>query len=111
MLCIVAGSSAYAASSDADRLQQLIDSPHRTAANKARDRYRNPLPTLTFLELTPRAQVIEIQPGTAGYWTEILAPYLKNEGRYTATVPKANPDRPEAMKAIADTKEIGRAHV
>jgi predicted methyltransferase len=36
--------------------------------------------------------VVEIDPGGAGYWTEILAPYLKARGRYIAALPEANSD-------------------
>jgi predicted methyltransferase len=93
-----------AAASDAERLQQLIDGPQRSAENRARDRFRNPLPVLNFLKVTPTSRVVELLPGTAGYWTEILAPYLKDGGHYTAAILKANPERPEIMKAIADTK-------
>ncbi len=96
--------SAAAKTSDRKALQQLIDGPQRSAENKARDKYRNPLPVLTFLKVTPRAKVVEILPGSAGYWTEILAPYLKKGGRYVAAIPKPNPERPEVMKSIADTK-------
>ncbi len=93
-----------ATATDAQRLQQSIDGPQRAAVNRERDPYRNPKPVLAFLQLPPTAKVIEILPGSAAYWTEILAPYLKDGGRYTAAIPKANPDRPELMKAIADTK-------
>jgi predicted methyltransferase len=96
--------SAVTAASDAERLQQLIDGPQRSAENRARDRYRNPLPVLSFLKVTPTSRVVEVLPGTAGFWTEILAPYLKDGGHYTAAIPKANPERPEIMKAIADIK-------
>ena len=96
--------AADAAPGDAERLQQLIDGPQRTATNRARDRYRNPAPVLAFFEVTPQAHVIEIQPGSAGYWTEILALYLKDQGRYIATIPRPNPERPEVIKAIADIK-------
>lgn len=93
-----------AAAADGKRLQTLIDGPQRSAENRARDRYRNPLPVLKFLKVSPRAKVVEILPGSAGYWTEILAPYLKQHGRYIAAIPQPNPERPEVMKSIADTK-------
>lgn len=88
----------------AERMRAAIDGPQRTADNRRRDRYRNPAPVLAFLGITGESRVIEILPGSAGYWTEILAPFLRDGGQYTAAIPKANPTRPELMKAIADFK-------
>jgi predicted methyltransferase len=67
-------------------LVAAVASPLRSAAFRARDRYRHPLALLPFFGLTPRQSVLEIEPG-AGYWTEILAPYLAAKGRYTAALP------------------------
>src|SRR5690606_39032402 len=53
--------------------------------NRARDRYRNPGQTLAFFGIAPQHSVVEITPG-AGWYTEILAPYLKPHGRYVAAV-------------------------
>ena len=88
----------------AEQLQLMVDGPQRSADNRARDRYRQPGPVLAFFEVTQQSRVVEILPGSAGYWTEILAPLVKDGGQYTAAIPKPNPDRPELMKAIADIK-------
>jgi predicted methyltransferase len=66
-------------------LAAIIDGPQRSNANKARDRYRHPLEVLTFFGVKADSNVIEIVPGRAGYWAEILAPYLKDRGHYTAS--------------------------
>ena len=66
-------------------LAALVDGPQRSDANKARDRHRNPLEVLTFFGVKPDSNVVEIMPAKAGYWVEILAPYLKDHGRYTAS--------------------------
>ena len=102
---IVNASGAHAASADTKRLQQLASGPQRTAENKARDAARHPVPVLAFLKVTPNSQVVEILPGRDGYWTEILAPYLRDYGRYTAAIPKADPARAETMAAIAGLKD------
>lgn len=103
--CMMAfAAPAVAEPSDVRALQQLIDGPQRTGANRDRDRYRSPLAVLSFLEVAPNSHVLEIWPGSAGYWTEILAPYLKDRGRYIAALPKPNPERPAVLKSIADTK-------
>jgi predicted methyltransferase len=66
-------------------LAAIIDGPQRSEANKARDRYRHPLEVLTFFGVKADSNVVEIVPGRAGYWIEILAPYLKDRGHYTAS--------------------------
>jgi predicted methyltransferase len=65
---------------DAAALQKIADGPQRSAANKARDRYRHPVQTLTFFGLKPDMTVVEIWP-EGGWYTEILAPYLKDQGK------------------------------
>ena len=64
-------------------LQQAINGDHRSESNRARDQYRKPLETLSWLGIRPDMTVVEITPG-AGWYTEILAPYLKREGTFYA---------------------------
>jgi predicted methyltransferase len=88
---------------DDPSLVAAIDSPLRTAANKARDRWRHPLQSLDFWGVAPGLTVIDIDPG-GGYWTEILAPYLaQGGGRYVAAMADAaNPaTSDEARQAFA----------
>ncbi|HOB95268.1 MAG TPA: methyltransferase [Aquabacterium sp.] len=68
---------------DAARLRGAIDGPQRSAANRARDAARHPFETLAFFGLAPTHQVIELSPG-GGWYTEILAPYLRDGGRLYA---------------------------
>ena len=68
----------------APTLTALVAGPQRSATNVARDPYRHPLEDLEFFGVQPSSTVVEILPGGAGYWTEILAPYLKDGGRYIA---------------------------
>ncbi len=60
-------------------LQKAVDGSWRSAANKARDRYRHPLATLEFFGIQPTMTVVELAPG-AGWYTEILAPFLHDHG-------------------------------
>ncbi|HYI40628.1 MAG TPA: methyltransferase [Allosphingosinicella sp.] len=55
----------------------------RTEANRARDRYRHPRETLGFFGVKPSDTVVEIWPG-GGWYTEILAPLLREKGTYYA---------------------------
>jgi predicted methyltransferase len=67
----------------AARMAEVLAGDHRSPENKARDKYRHPAETLAFFSVTPDATVVEIWPG-GGWYTEILAPYLRDEGRYIA---------------------------
>jgi predicted methyltransferase len=74
-------------------LQEVIASPHRTPAFAERDGARNPLPVLRFFRVEPQHTVVELWPG-GGWWSEILAPYLREDGRYIAAgfVPHPDPE-------------------
>lgn len=79
-------------------LRAHVAGKQRTAGNTARDAFRKPLEVLQFLEIKPTSRVIEISPGAAGYWTEILAPYLRDKGLYVAANPA--PRSPAAKAGI-----------
>jgi predicted methyltransferase len=64
-------------------LKTVINGDQRSADNKARDQYRHPLETLGFFGIKPDMTVVEIFPG-GGWYTEILAPFLKDRGDYYA---------------------------
>jgi predicted methyltransferase len=74
-------------------LDAAIAGEHRSAANKARDRYRHPKETLEFFGLRRGMTVVEIWPG-GGWYTEILAPVLKGAGKLYAAQYGANPSFP-----------------
>lgn len=61
-------------------LQQAVIGEHRSEANRARDGHRNPVETLAFFGLESDHTVVELWPG-AGWYTEILAPVLRERGR------------------------------
>lgn len=63
-------------------LQQLADAEQRSKEHKLRNKYRKPAETLQFFGLQPSMSVLEVWPGH-GWYTEILAPFLKDEGKLT----------------------------
>ncbi|TFW35216.1 class I SAM-dependent methyltransferase [Massilia horti] len=63
-----------------DALKAAIAGSHRAAANAARDVYRHPYETLTFFGIKPNMTVVELVP-EGGWYTEILAPYLREHGK------------------------------
>jgi len=85
-LCFAGFAATPALGADA-ALQHAVDGSWRSAANKARDRYRHPIATLEFFGLRPDMTVIELEPG-GGWYTEILAPVLHDQGHLIeATAP------------------------
>ncbi|KLD69034.1 methyltransferase, partial [Xanthomonas hyacinthi DSM 19077] len=73
------------------------------------DAYRHPGQTLALFGITPTLTVIEITPG-GGWYSEILAPYLRERGQYIAAVvdPAAVPEgrgRDDQQKARATLEQ------
>lgn len=84
-------------------LSQAVQSPNRTPKFVARDPARHPVAELSFFGVTPSSTVVEIWPG-GGYWTEILAPYLKEQGHLDVALPAGEPD--EVKSAVALRKRL-----
>ena len=63
----------------ADAIRAAVAAPTRSPANLARDIYRHPAETLDFFGVTPGQTVVEYSPG-GGWYTEILAPLLRDHG-------------------------------
>ncbi|HET7007848.1 MAG TPA: methyltransferase domain-containing protein, partial [Candidatus Binatia bacterium] len=87
---------------DQSTLTQLLKAPYRTQANVVRDVYRHPIETLTFFGVKDSSTVVEILPGSRGYYLEILAPYLKDRGVYIA----ANRDENAAPRYLEDHQKF-----
>lgn len=64
-------------------LSRAIAGEHRSASNAARDEFRHPLETLTAFGVKPTDTVVEMWPG-GGWYSEILAPYLREQGKFIA---------------------------
>lgn len=103
-LGVLAGGTRCAIAADAS-LQHAIDGSWRSAANRARDRYRHPLQTLEFFGLRPDMTVIELDPG-GGWYTEILAPALRDHGHLIEAAPPADAGSPfmRRMASAFETK-------
>jgi predicted methyltransferase len=88
-------------------LAAAVAAPHRSEANKARDKYRNPEATLTFFGVKPTDNVVELYPG-GGWYTEILAPYLSAKGTYTVAAPVGRGSDNIAKKLDSDAALYGK---
>ena len=77
-LVLACGFTAPAQAQDT-ALTAAVAAPTRTPANVARDPARHPYETLSFFGIKPTMTVVELVP-EGGWYTEILAPYLRNKG-------------------------------
>lgn len=66
-----------------DPLKAAVAAEHRSVGNVARDAWRHPYETLAFFGIRPTDTVVELAPG-GGWYTEILAPYLREQGQLYA---------------------------
>jgi len=67
-----------------DLIDQVLAGNHRTPSYIERDEFRHPKETLLFFGLSPKQSVVEITPGF-GWYAEILAPLMRENGRYYYT--------------------------
>jgi predicted methyltransferase len=103
-----------------DALARAVASDSRTPQYRARDAWRHPEQTLRFFGIRPDSTVVEIWPGE-GWYTEILAPYLRDQGHYYAagtayTLPDASCGARRAAAAFqqkldADPERYGKVSV
>ena len=87
-------------------LEQATKVASRSPDFVARDSARHPVEELRFFGVTPHSSVIEIWPG-GGYWTEMLAPYLHDQGKLTLAVDVPNGE-PEGQNFALGPKFAGR---
>ena len=88
-----------------EALQALADGAHRSAEHKARNVYRHPVETLAWLGLKDDMTVVEISPGSAGWYMEILAPFLKDKGKYYAAGPDAESSVAYTQRSLKSMNE------
>jgi predicted methyltransferase len=98
---LAAGLLAGAAQAD-DALKAAIAGSHRVAANVARDGARHPYETLSFFGIKPTMTVVDLQP-SGGWYTEILAPYLRANGKFIGAT---EPMIPANRYSIAFQKKL-----
>ena len=98
-------------------LQLAVEAPTRTPKFVARDSARHPAEELGFFGVKPNSTVVEIWPG-GGYWTQILAPYLRDSGTYYVAAGVSGGDKLEkyfapsgAFKAMLASNPAVYGHV
>ena len=102
------------ADSDNDALRAEIEAlatgSHRAEGHAARNHYRHPVETLMWFGIEPDMTVVEIWPGGAGWYTEIVAPLLNERGSYYAAGFVTNSSTDYYNKANAAFRDKLRAH-
>ena len=84
--------------------KEILAGDWRTEDERARDEFRNPQETLAFFGLKPGDTVVEVWPGRSGWYTKVLAPYVKaNGGTFIAA--NFNPSSEFGGPAVAAFKE------
>jgi predicted methyltransferase len=101
LLCALAACAPAPTVQD-EALARWVSAPHRSERNVARDPHRHPAETLAFFGVREDSMVVEILPGSAGYYMEILAPLLADRGRYVA----ASRDASAAPQYLADHAKL-----
>ena len=79
-----------------ESMEASVASSFRSEENEARDEYQHPKETLEFFGILPNMTVVEVNPG-AGYFTEILAPFLSRQGQLVLAVPRMPPNPPQVL--------------
>lgn len=90
---------------DLAKLKTIVNGDQRSAKNKARDPYRHPVETLAFFGIRPNMTVVELWP-FGGWYTQIIAPYLKGTGTYYAAAQDPSSNDKEDQELNASLKEL-----
>jgi predicted methyltransferase len=113
--CLLAAASAFAAESvkapaatsgaALNKLQTVVSGDHRAAERKARDKHRHAVETLAFFGIQPNMTVVELWP-YGGWYTEIIAPYVKGSGTYYAAMLDPQSTREGDIRQNAALKKL-----
>jgi predicted methyltransferase len=85
-------------------LDNILAGNHRSAENSARDRYRHPKETLLFFGIRPQMRVLEVWP-EPGWYTEVIAPLVREHGKYYAAVIAPDPQSKYVTERLADFRK------
>jgi predicted methyltransferase len=90
-------------------LDRILAGEQRPASERERDAFRHPKETLLFFGLQPQMQVVEIWP-EPGWYTEIIAPLVKDQGKYYAALAAPRPDNAYVSARTKAYQERFAAH-
>ena len=87
--------------STTDALTQILAGTQRSEENRARDVYRHPKQTLLFFGIRPEMTVLEVWP-EPGWYTEVIAPLVREHGKYYAAIIAPDPSSSYVTKRLAE---------
>jgi predicted methyltransferase len=82
-------------------LDNILAGNQRSAESSARDHYRHPKETLLFFGIRPEMKVLEVWP-EPGWYTEIIAPLVREHGKYYAALIAPDPESKYVTAQLAD---------
>ncbi len=104
-LCLVTSCSTTSTrETTALALDTILSGSQRSAENTARDRYRHPKETLLFFGIRPEMKVLEVWP-EPGWYTEIIAPLVREHGKYYAAVIAADPKSKYVTQRLSEYQQ------
>ena len=84
-----------------DALTAILAGDQRTPEERARDVYRHPKETLLFFGIRPEMSVLEVWP-EPGWYTQVIAPLVREKGKYYAAVIAPDPTDKHITQRLAD---------
>ena len=84
LLSSLISSTVVVADMTSEKLMTAANGSHRSQANIDRNASRHPVETLSWFGIKDNMTVIEISPGGSGWYTEVLAPFLRDNGKFYA---------------------------
>jgi predicted methyltransferase len=100
-LLVAACAAGSSRQSTAEALTAILAGEQRSPENRARDVYRHPKETLLFFGIRPEMRVLEVWP-EPGWYTEVIAPLLRDKGKYYAGVIPADPTNKYITRRLDD---------
>src|SRR5882762_11064442 len=103
-LLVAACAATSSRQTTAEALTGILAADYRPQENRARDRYRHPKDTLLFFGIRPEMTVLEVWP-EPGWYTEIIAPLVRERGKYYAAVIAPDPDSKYVTGRLSDYQQ------
>jgi len=86
-------------------LDGILAGSQRTEADRSRDAYRHPKETLLFFGIRPQMRVLQVWP-ESGWYTAIIAPLLRAQGRYIGGVIAPDPGSRFLAARLASYRQL-----
>lgn len=104
VLLLVACAATSTRETTAQDLTNILAGSQRSEENRARDVYRHPKETLLFFGIRPEMKVLEVWP-EPGWYTEVIAPLVRENGKYYAAVIAADPSSSYITKRLTSYQD------